>query len=343
MKLSIISALFLIMALALSMKAEEAKLIDGWPPEVRIVSYLSPADNTQQPALFYNPERQGNVPLLVALHPWSGNYLRKEPEYPAWCIRKGWAMIHPNFRGAFNRPEATGSELVVKDILGAVEYARKQAKIDPDRIYLIGVSGGGYISLLMAGRNPEIWAAASAWVPLYDLKDWHAESVMRKLHYTKLLEKSCGGPPGASADVDKQYLARSASTYLKNAAAIPMDINAGIHDGHEGSVPISQSLDAFNALAKQDDKISDEDIRFMTDKAEIPEKIKTPVQDPLYGKRSVMFRRVSNNARITIFDGGHEIIPAAGLTWLEKQRKKSAPVWDVNPVTNGSAPAKPRN
>lgn len=315
------------MAFTLSMQAEESKTVEGWPPEVQAISYLSPADNTMQSALFYNPEKPEPVPLLVALHPWSADYLRKEPDYAVWCIRKGWAMIHPNFRGPFNRPEATGSELVVQDILGAVEYARKQAKIDPDRIYLIGVSGGGYISLLMAGRHPEVWAAVSAWVPIYDLKDWHAECATRNAHYAKQMEKSCGGAPGASAEVDQQYRVRSASTYLKNAAAIPLDINAGIRDG---SVPVSQSMNAFNALAKPEDQISGKDIKFITDKAEIPETFPAPVQDKLYGKRSVLLRRVSNNARVTIFNGEHEIISAAGLAWLEKQRKNSPPAWDLD-------------
>ncbi len=308
------------------MQAQGSTIVEGWPPEVREIKYHSPADHTMQPALFYNPEKKTPVPLLVALHPWSGNYRRKEPEYPAWCIRKGWAMVHPDFRGPFDRPEATGSELVVKDILGAVDYAREQAQIDQNRIYLIGVSGGGYISLLMAGRHPEIWAGVSAWVPIYDLKDWHAETTLRKFHYAKLIERSCGGAPGTNAAVDREYLVRSVSTYLPKARAIPMDINAGIRDGHDDNpVPISHALHAFNALAQPADKIVEEDIACMTDKAAIPEKYAPPARDALYGNFTVMFRRISNAARVTIFAGGHEIIPSAGLAWLEKQSKSSAP------------------
>ncbi len=340
MQSNIILAALVILAGVPALQAEETKLVDGWPPEVRVVRFLSPADNTMQPALFYNPAKPEPVPLLVALHPWSANYLRKEPDYAVWCIKKGWAMIHPDFRGRFNRPEATGSESVVQDILAAVEYARKQAQIDSDRIYLVGVSGGGYISLLMAGRHPEIWAGVSAWVPIYDLKDWHAECATRKAHYARQLEKSCGGAPGTSAEVDRQYRVRSASTYLTNAAAISLDINAGIRDG---SVPVSQSLKAFNALAKPEDRISADDIGFIADKAEIPGKFPASVPDSLYGRRSVLLRRISNNARVTIFNGEHEIIPAAGLAWLEKQRKNSAPVWDVNSSANRTGTGNPQN
>jgi hypothetical protein len=43
--------------------------------------------------------------------------------------------------------------------------------------------------------------------------------------------------------------------------------------------------------------------------------------DASYGRKSVLFRRKSGAARVTIFQGGHEIIPEAGLQWLAKQRR----------------------
>jgi len=131
---------------------------------------VSSADGLKQPAMFFAPETDEAVPLVVALHTWSGNY--RQPYHKAieqWCINKGWAYIHPNFRGANRRPEATGSELVVKDIVSAVEYAKKSARIDRSSIFLVGTSGGGHAALLMAGRHPEIWAGVSAWVPISGL------------------------------------------------------------------------------------------------------------------------------------------------------------------------------
>ncbi len=314
------------------MAAEETANIDGWPKGVVEIKYLSSADNTMQPALYYDPGKSEAVPLLVALHTWSGNYTQKEPAYAKWCIKKGWVMIHPDFRGANNCPEAMGSESVVKDIISAVDYARQHSKIDLSRIYVIGASGGGYATLLMAGRAKNIWAAASAWVPIYDLKQWHKECVLGKRGYDKSMGKSCGGVPGASPEVDRQYAIRSACTYLQNASEIPLDINTGINDGHKGSVPVSQSLKAFNALARIEDRLSDADIKFMTDNAQIPDKLKMSVHDPLYSnsKRPVLFRRVSGNVRITVFDGGHDIIQEAGLAWLEKQKKGTAPEWNIS-------------
>ena len=49
------------------------------------------------------------VPLLVALHTWSGDYKQRASiPYAQWCIEKGWAFVHPQFRGPNRRPEATG-------------------------------------------------------------------------------------------------------------------------------------------------------------------------------------------------------------------------------------------
>ena len=55
---------------------------------------------------------------------------------------------------------------------------------------------------------------------------------------------------------------RSPLTHLHRAASLPLDIAAGVHDGHKGSVPIRHSLDAFNVIAKANQVavITDEEI-----------------------------------------------------------------------------------
>ena len=304
--------------------------IKGWPAAVKAGQYVSPVDQTVQPTLYYwPPPGERKVPLLVALHTWSNNYQQAEPAYAVWCIARGWAMVHPNFRGPNNQPEACGSEKAVQDILDAVEFAKTHAKIDPDRIYLIGVSGGGMASLLMAGRAPEIWAGVSAWCPIYDLKDWHRESVERNSAYAQTVEKICGGPPGKDSVTDGEYQKRSPSAWMEKARGVAVDINAGIMDGHKGSVPIGQSLHAFNALAVDEGRISEEDIARMQEKPEMPAPLLQMIEDPLYRRGKVLYRKISGNARVTIFQGGHTILAAAGLAWLEQQRRGQPPVWDI--------------
>lgn len=312
-------------------EAPKANIV-GWPSEVRAIEYPSDADGTNQPALFYDPGGDTPKPLLVALHSWSGDYRQANPAYAQWCIAKGWVLIHPDFRGVNQRPEACGSELVVKDILSAVAFAKRTCKIDPSRVYLIGASGGGYASLLLAGRAPELWAGVSAWCPIYDLKAWHAETKSRKLRYAEMLESVCGGPPGSSPIVDEEYRRRSAKAFLAQAAGkVNLSINTGITDGHQGSVPVGHTLRAFNAVANESDRLSEDDIAAFESRPELSAPWRQAIDDPTFGKRRPLFRRVSNSAQVTIFQGGHEIVFPAGLAWLEQQRLGKPPVWTFDP------------
>jgi dienelactone hydrolase len=285
-----------------------------------------------QPGLFFAPDTSEPKPLLVALHTWSGDYTQANPAYAVWCIEKQWVMVHPNFRGINDRPEACGSEWVVQDILDAVDYARSSANIDNNRIYLIGASGGGYAALLMAGRAPDVWAGVSAWCPIFDLADWHGETRAKNLKYASMLEKVCDGAPGSSAKADDQYRIRSASHWLARAKNVRVCIQTGIADGHQGSVPVSHTLHAFNELANDSDRISASDIKLINQRPEMPPSLQMSINDPLYGSKSLLFRKQSANVQVTLFQGGHEIVYLAGLAWLEKQSKNLPAVWTIDSI-----------
>lgn len=295
-----------------------------WPSAVERIEYTSSGDNTQQPAMFYVPQQYTNnaaMPLLVALHTWGSGFDQADSiSYVDWCIANGWAFVHPHFRGANDKPSAMGSELVIADILGAVEYAKRHANIDPARIYLIGESGGGYAALLMAGRAPHLWAGVSAWAAPIDMIAFHDESLTRGLRFAGHIAHACGSAPLPGSVAAAECARRSASTYLATARDVPVDINAGIHDGHDGggSVTISHSLNAFNLLADPADRFSSPEIESMVRQASVPAALRFAGSDPLYGASSVLLRRQSHNVRLTIFDGGHQRITEAGLTWLSQ-------------------------
>lgn len=309
-----------VMAIASAAAAGE---VDGWPAGVQEVSYRSTGDDSDQPALMYLAPTPEPAPLLVGLHVWSTDYRggADGPKYAQWCIDNGWHFIHPDMRGPNNHPDSTGSELVIADVLSAVAYARQQAEVDADRIYLVGVSGGGFDALLMAGHAPRMWAGVSAWVPITDLRAWYAETKAADRRYWRDIEASCGGPPGASEEVDRAYRERSPLTHLARARGLAIDINAGIHDGHTGSVPISHSLRAFNVVADPDDAISEAAIEQMVDDRAVPEALQFSGEDETYGSKPVLLRRTSGPARVTIFEGGHEIVVEAAMSWLARQRR----------------------
>jgi pimeloyl-ACP methyl ester carboxylesterase len=287
------------------------------------ISYMSSADNTLQPAMFLKASTNAPAPLLVALHSWSYGYRQESfiNEYVKFCTANNWTLIHPDFRGKNDNPDACGSELVIKDIVSAVEYAKSKACVDEKRIYLVGASGGGHAALLMAARCPELWTAVSAWVPISDLKQWYFQTKQRNVSYYKSLEKICGGAPTFSPEVDRQYAMRSFLSYPKVKYDFKIDINAGIHDGHTGSVPISHSLNAFNMLADPKDRISQADIEYFVKNQAVPPQLVQNISDNSYKNKKPLFRKESNNARVTIFEGSHEIIESAACDWLAKQSK----------------------
>ncbi|MGL4594109.1 MAG: alpha/beta hydrolase family protein [Thermoguttaceae bacterium] len=312
---------------------------DKWPKVMQTVQYHSPIDDSYQPAVFYSPNQDKPVPLLVSLHTWGGDYQQDAGARTSWCIKNKWAMIAPNFRGPNTNPNACGSDLAVADIVAAVDYAKRKANIETDRIYLIGGSGGGYAAMLLAGRHPEIWAGVSAWCGITDLVDWQRESKAKNSHYAKNIEAACGGVPGSSPDVDEQYRHRSSNTWIHLAKDVPLDLNHGIHDGHIGSVPVSHTIKAFNIVASPDKQITPEQIEFFVKERSVPPELEQEkVADPLYEKKEVLFRRISGKTRLTIFDGGHDSVPNAALLWLSAQNKKTPPVWNVNATSSDTSP-----
>ncbi|MDQ3802688.1 MAG: prolyl oligopeptidase family serine peptidase [Acidobacteriota bacterium] len=296
----------------------------GWNRMVQRITYLSSADNTRQPMMFYKPQRDEPRPLLVALHSWSENYTQAESAiYAEWCIANDWVFIHPNFRGANVRPQATGSELVIGDVLSAIDYAKANAPVDESRVYAVGWSGGGYLGLLLAGRAPEIWAGVSAWVPISDLNAWYEESRRLGTKYVRQIAASCGGSPTGEGAAAEECRKRSALTYLERARGVPLDINHGIRDGrnNDDPVPVSQSLRAFNLLAAPQDRFTEEEVAYFTREAQVPPALRNETSDPSYGGLRILFRRQSGSARITVFDGAHDKNTEAAFRWLNRQRR----------------------
>ena len=302
----------------------------------------SSKDGTLQKVIYWRPESAAHdvagpaVPLIVFLHSWSGGF-EQGPPWIDQAKKMGWVLVAPDFRGPNSRPEACASDLASQDILDAVAYARRDARIDASRIYLVGGSGGGHMSLVMAARAPDLWAGVSAWVPISDLTAWHSESSVRKNNYAQMIEQCCGGIPGPATA--STYRHRSPLFHLAAAKGIPLDINTGIHDGHTGSVPVSHSLLAFNALAAADKQVSAEDIGFMVREQKIPATLAYETQNDPERQKAVLFRRSSGNARVTVFEGGHDSEPSAALAWLARQRKGQPVDFSLNSVTLPQAPS----
>jgi pimeloyl-ACP methyl ester carboxylesterase len=291
-------------------------------PRLEEIKVESSLDGSMQPARIWAPAsaRSKTTTLFVFLHSWSGDYRQDNSKWFEPAAERGWIILHPNFRGRNDHPEACGSALARRDIIDAIDYAIAHYKVDESRLYLAGSSGGGHMSLLMAGYHPERFSAVSAWVGISDLAKWHKFHVKngKPGRYAKMIEACVGGKPGSSPEVDAALKARSPIYHLGNAKGLPLHINAGAEDGYTGSVPTLHSLHAFNVVARANGKpaVAEGTVTAIWETKGLLGKLKQdyPV-DPLYGRR-VFFHRKAGPAEVTIFDGGHESVPAAALAWL---------------------------
>ncbi|MGI9609385.1 MAG: alpha/beta fold hydrolase, partial [Acidimicrobiia bacterium] len=277
-------------------------------------------DSYSQPA-YWLPSDGQKRPLLVVLHSWSSNYNQQlNVSFTRWADRNDWAMIAPDFRGANDDPQATGSDLVIKDIKDAVNFALANDDIDPTKVFMIGFSGGGFAVLNMAGEAPELFAGGIAWVPVYDLPEWYAYRLtVPRRHYVGQLQASCGGAPLPGTAAFDECKRRSPSDTIANAKAanIPLYIATGLQDT---LVPTSQSFKAFDALVPPEDQFGPA-IYSEVDRGRLPADLLGQKSGFAWfdsQDRPLLMSRTSGNVTLALFQGTHESLYEPGLEWAAK-------------------------
>jgi hypothetical protein len=183
------------------------------------------------------------------------------------------------------------------------------------------------MTMQMAAWHPERFSAASAWVGISDLAEWHRFHVRdgKVGKYAEMIEKCCGGAPGSSPTVDAEYRARSPLFHLHRAKDLPLDLCAGVDDGHTGSVPVAHTLRTFNVLAGVHGAkpVSDAEMRELWEQRKLAHPLSADVQDDPTCGRAIHLRRTAGPCRATIFAGGHEGLPKAGCAWLAEQVRET--------------------
>ncbi len=290
-----------------------------WPTAFQEISIPSTLDASHQKAMFLPASGDSQQALVVSLHTWSGDYRQKDP-LATMISEKGWNYIHPDFRGSNNHPEACGSEKVIQDIEDAIQYAMKQGNVDPDNIHVIGTSGGGYATLLMYMKTSLEIKSFSAWVPISDLVDWYWACDSRGLKYAGDILQSTGSRDSVldteEAKRRSPYFMDTPVSQRKNST---LNIYCGIHDGYSGSVPITQSINFYNKLVRdmKGNKaalVPREDALYMLSQRTFNPSEEAPLIQP-EGRR-IHYRKQFQSINLTIFEGGHELLPGAAMEEL---------------------------
>ncbi|MEY3282586.1 MAG: hypothetical protein RIR86_599 [Acidobacteriota bacterium] len=137
------------------------------------LAYRSEVDGTLQPYRIFVPstyqqksngrpphQNDQRWPLAIALHGWGGdeNSLfegRQNGELKRIAEAHGYLIACPKGRG----PTSLYLGNAEKDVLEVLRQMERDYRIDPDRIYLLGHSMGGYGTWSIAANHPEIFAA----------------------------------------------------------------------------------------------------------------------------------------------------------------------------------------
>lgn len=207
--------------------------------EQKEIYVKSTLDGTMQPSLFFKSDSKEKRPLLVGLHTWSFDRFNQIGNMLPVAQKYDFHLLLPEFRGSNlehnpNCSQACGSEFAKQDIKDAIDHLLQTEPIDPDNIFLLGLSGGGHMALLMAGMCPDCFRAIGAFVPITDLAKWCEENS----NYAHHVNACCGGSK-------EEMRRRSPVHYLQNIAKSNLKI---FHGKHDDVVPVSHSITLYNAL-----------------------------------------------------------------------------------------------
>jgi dipeptidyl aminopeptidase/acylaminoacyl peptidase len=142
---------------------------------------------------------------------------------------QGFAVFVPNVRGSsgygmgymkhVDRDWGGQDRL---DHVAAVAHLKNDPRLDTDRIGVMGRSYGGYMTLMLAGRHPQLWSAAVDMFGPYDLPVWIGRLPEAWQTY---FHQVIGNP----ATDHEELVARSPRTHLP-ALACPLLVIQGAND-----------------------------------------------------------------------------------------------------------------
>jgi pimeloyl-ACP methyl ester carboxylesterase len=250
------------------------------PPELlspgEDASYES-FDGTRVSARLYHPPAslgfEGMRPLVYYVH--GGPQSQERPDF-AWfsmpliqfLAMNGFAIFVPNVRGSsgygLNYMKQVDKDWGGKDRLDHVhamtKVLPKDRRLDVSRAAVVGRSYGGYMTLTLAARHPDLWAAACDMFGPYDLIKFY-DRIPETWKPTFALTM---GDPVKDRDF---FIERSPKTYIENVSC-PLLVIQGKNDPR---VVEKESMDLVEQLRSKG-----KDVEFLVFEDEGHDVIKFP-------------------------------------------------------------------
>jgi dipeptidyl aminopeptidase/acylaminoacyl peptidase len=220
------------------------------------ISYRSRAGDLDVPAFVFlplGPPPPGGHPALVWVHEdVRGHLYEHYIPYIREATARGYVVLAPEYRGSigygrtyYDAIDYGGRE--VDDVVTAVDVLRtRYPQVDCRRIGIIGWSHGGMIALLSVFRNPSMFRAAAAIVPVANLIDrLERKGVEKQLAIIDPANR-LGGTPQARPDIYKErsplfQVDKLQVPLLVHVARNDMDVNI------EEDLPLVEALRAQKA------------------------------------------------------------------------------------------------
>ncbi len=178
----------------------------------------------------FNAKRDGTTPAIIMPH--GGPTGQTEDAWTRWSnalVTHGYIVIMPNPRGSSgfgldfqraNYQDLGGGDL--KDEVAGLDWLMQTGYVDPKKVGVFGGSYGGYMTLMLASKEPTRFTAA---VDLFGPLDWY--SMMK--HSDPILQQYIVSLLGDPEKDRKVYEDTSPIKYVENIKA-PMLVLQGEND-----------------------------------------------------------------------------------------------------------------
>ncbi len=163
-------------------QSEIGKGLDGKVKDTKLIKWKS-FDGREITGFLLEPKRvetNFKMPVIIDIH--GGPHLQYKPRFNGYttnlAAELNIVVISPNIRGSsgfgreFQDLDNKGKrEDAVKDLQALLDWIEKQPKLDSNKIFVRGVSYGGFMALALGLKEQDRIQGVIAYVPLVSIRD----------------------------------------------------------------------------------------------------------------------------------------------------------------------------